>query len=201
VASPPAVRARLRSELGGDGAIVLLVPARLHPEKGHTLLFQALQALRDTSGGRFLALIAGAGPFAAAYAAEVRERRIEPEVRFLGYRHDVADLMAISDAVVLPSVAEAFGLVLVEALYLGTPVIATRVGGIPEIVADGIDGMLVPPGDASALAETLRAFAANPGLRERLRGAGSARMQERFAFPAMMRAYEALYEELLGRRS
>jgi len=198
--SPPEVRARLRSELGGDDALVLLLPARLHPEKGHTFLFRALELLRDAESRRFVALIAGAGPSAAAYAAEVQTRGIVPQVRFLGHRHDVADLMAISDAVVLPSVAEAFGLVLVEALYLGTPVIATRVGGIPEIVADGIDGMLVPPADPSALAEALRAFAANPGLRERLRGAGSARMKDRFGFPAMMQAYEGLYEELLGRR-
>ena len=76
----------------------------------------------------------------------MRELGIEDIVIFTGFRRDIADLMAAADLLVLPSLAEAFGLALTEAMYLGTPVVASRVGGIPEIVRDGVDGLLVPPG-------------------------------------------------------
>jgi glycosyltransferase involved in cell wall biosynthesis len=104
--------------------------------------------------------------------------------------------MCAADLVVVPSVAEAFGLVLAEALYLGRAVVATRVGGSPEIVDDGVDGILVPPGDSAALAEAIGRLLDHPGERERLAGAGRQKVQERFSFETMTRAYEALYEEL-----
>jgi len=194
-ASPPEVLTRLRAELAADGEPLLLMPARLHPEKGHTFLFQALEQLGEAAP---LVLLAGDGPFRRAYEAEVAARGIQAHVRFLGFRQDLPDLMSLADGVVLPSVAEAFGLVLVEALYLGTPVVATRVGGVSEIVTDGVDGLLVPPGDAAALALAMRRLGGEPGLRSRLAGAGRARMEGSFDFRAMLRAYEALYLELLA---
>jgi hypothetical protein len=101
----------------------------------------------------------------------------------------------------LPSVAEAFGLALVESLFLGTPVLATHVGGIPEIVRDGEDGLLVPASNPGALAALLQRVIEDPRILSRLRGAGSARMKETFCFETMMRSYEALYEELIAARS
>jgi glycosyltransferase involved in cell wall biosynthesis len=198
--SSPEAPARLRRELGGEGALMVLVPARLHPEKGHPHLFRALARLRGRLAPPLVVLLAGEGGAEAAYRRELAELGVAEQVRFLGFRRDLPDLMAAADLVALPSVAEAFGLVLAEALHLGTPVLATRAGGIPEIVDDGVDGVLVAPGDPKALAGALASLAGDPALRGRLAGAGRAKVRERFAFEAMVRRYEALYETLLARR-
>jgi glycosyltransferase involved in cell wall biosynthesis len=194
--SGPEAVGRVRGDLATGDAHLLLVPARLHPEKGHSHLFRALPALRSKLQRRLVVLLAGAGPFEAAYRDEVRQLGCEEMVRFLGFRRDITDLMCAADLVVVPSVAEAFGLVLAEALYLGRTVVATRVGGIPEIVDDGLDGILVPPGDSAALADAIARLLEHPEERNRLAGAGRRKVEQRFSFEAMTRAYEALYEEL-----
>src|SRR4030095_10611604 len=112
-------------------------------------------------------LVAGTGPFDGDYRKQVQAAGCEDIVSFLGFRKDSADLMAAADLVILPSVAEAFGLAITEALYIGTPVVATRVGGIPEIVDDGVDGVLVPPGDSVALADAIADLLNDPA---RLKG-------------------------------
>ena len=118
-------------------------------------------------------------------------------VRFLGFRADVSDVIAAADLMVLPSVAEAFGLAITEALYLGTPVVATRVGGIPEIIRDDTDGLLVPPADSEALAAVVAGLLNDPVALARLAGAGRDAVQERFRFEDMVCAYEGVYDELL----
>jgi glycosyltransferase involved in cell wall biosynthesis len=195
--SDPARRVPLRREWSVDDAYIVLVPGRLHPEKGHSYFFQALPLIRRQLSRPLVALIAGAGPFEAAYREEVRSLGCADMVKFLGFRRDVADLIAAADIVVLPSVAEAFGLVVAEALYLGTPVVATLAGGIPEIVRDGIDGVLVPPADSRALAEAVGGLLNDPSRRARLAGAGRERVGERFGFERMVRAYEQTYEQVL----
>ena len=104
--------------------------------------------------------------------------------------------MAAADLFVLPSVAEAFGLVLTEALYLGTPVVATRVGGIPEIVTDGSDGLLVPPANPPALADAITELLNDPERRSRMAGAGREKIMGKFRFDEMVQAYEAIYQQL-----
>lgn len=194
--SMPDARKRVRGAEGLGEALVILVAARLHPEKGYDHLFEALPMLRARLNHPFLLLVAGAGPFEAEYRERVDRLGCNEVVRFLGFRADVPDLMLASDVVVLPSVAEAFGLVLAEALYLGVPVVATRVGGIPEIVDDGVDGILVPPADPSALAGALGDMLDDAALRARLAEAGRTKILARFAFEDMVRAYEDLYDEL-----
>ena len=189
--------ARLRREWCPAGAHLLVVPGRLHPEKGHTYLFQALAAIRQRLERPVVALVAGAGPFESAYREEVRSLGCEDIVRFLGFRTDIPDVIAAADLVVLPSVAEAFGLVVAEALYLGTPIVATHVGGIPEIVEDGIDGVLVPPADSNALAKAIVGLLGDPERRRLMASAGRERVRDRFSFEKMMRAYEQIYERLV----
>jgi glycosyltransferase involved in cell wall biosynthesis len=198
--SDPHAPGRLREALGAQDAYLLLVPARLHPEKGHTYLFGALPELRGRLQQPLIVLLAGVGPFEAAYREEVRARGCDDLVRFLGFRKDLPDLMAAADLVVLPSVAEAFGLVLAEALFLGTPVVATRAGGITEIVEDGVDGVLVPPADSVALAGAIASLLACPERRRALAGHAQAKVQECFSFEKMVRGYEGLYESLLAAR-
>lgn len=191
--------ARLRREWCSEGAHVLVVPGRLHPEKGQTYFFQALPVIRRRLARPVVALVAGAGPFEAAYREAVRSLGCEDIVRFLGFRRDIPDVIAAADLVVLPSMAEAFGLVVAEALYLGRPIVATHVGGIPEMVEDGIDGVLVPPADSKALADAIVRLLGDPERRRLMASAGRDRVRERFSFEKMMRAYEQVYERLFER--
>jgi glycosyltransferase involved in cell wall biosynthesis len=192
--------AQLREQWGvGDGHL-LVVPARLHPEKGQTYLFRALPLIRRRLGARLTTLIAGAGPAAASYREEVRTLGCADIVKFVGFRRDLPDLMAAADLVVLPSVAEAFGIAAAEALYLGTPVVASNVGGVPEIVDDGVDGVLVPPADSEALGKEIADLLVDWERRSRFRGIGTAKVEARFGFRRMVRAYEQVYEEVLEQR-
>lgn len=193
-ASAPAA---LKRDLAPDGAALLLTAARLHPEKGLEHLFQALPMLARLCSRPFVLAVAGTGPFETQYKRMVEDLGCAGQVRFLGFRRDLPDLMAAADIFVLPSLAEAFGLAIVEALFLGTPVISTRVGAIPEIVEDGVDGILVPPADPEALAAVLARLLGDPGELSKLAGAGRRRIKERYRFESMLRQYEALYDELL----
>lgn len=188
--------ARIRREVDAEDAFLLVIAARLHPEKGYEHLFSALPDIKRRSARRIVLLVAGTGTFDRQYRDLVRKLQCENEVRFLGFRKDLPDLMASADLVLVPSVAEAFGLVVTEALYLGIPVVASRVGGIPEIVDDGIDGVLVPPGDAPALAEAILGMLHDPGRRKQMEGAGREKVIARFQFQDMVRSYESVYEEL-----
>jgi glycosyltransferase involved in cell wall biosynthesis len=191
--SAPDAPSRLRQEFAGNGAHLLLIAARLHPEKGYDHLFPAVARLKEQLDRPFRLLVAGTGPLDGHYRAQVAALGLQDVVRFLGFRKDLPDLMAAADLFVLPSTAEAFGLVLAEALYLGTPVVTTRVGGIPEIVEDGADSVLVPPGDAEALTNALAGLLRDPDRRRRMAGAGRQRVVERFGFQDMVRSYEAVY--------
>lgn len=194
--SSPDARVNIRRELGIEGGKLVLVVARLHPEKGYEYLFRALPSLRDQVKASFLVAIAGTGPLEGEYRGLVRSLGIEGSVRFLGFRRDVPDLMAAADLLVLPSLAEAFGLALAEALYLGLPVVATRAGAIPEIVTDGVDGLLVPPASSEALAGAVASLLDVPGRLASLAGKGRDRVVKEFGFERMIRAYEGIYDSL-----
>ena len=191
--SGPEARASLRREFGAEDGYLLLVVARLHEEKGHRYLFEAMDEIKRRADRRVRLLVAGAGTYEAAYRDQVRALGCQDSVSFLGFRKDSADLMAAADLVILPSLAEAFGLVLTESLYIGTPVVATRVGGIPEIVDDGVDGILVPPADSKALADTIVDLLNNPDKRQQMAGAGREKVLSKFCFEDMVRSYEAIY--------
>ena len=187
---------RVRREFNAEGSHLLLIVARLHPEKGHIYLFEALSDIRRRIKKPVRLLVAGTGPFEADYRKQVQANGCEDIVSFLGFRKDSADLMAAADLVILPSVAEAFGLAIVEALYIGTPVVATHVGGIPEIVDDGLDGILVPPSDSRALGDALIGLLNDEERRGKMAGAGREKVAARFRFDNMVRSYEQVYEDV-----
>ena len=157
---PP--RAELRRSLGVAGPM-LAFAGRLTGAKALGAAFEAIEQVDGVT-----LLVAGEGEEREALEAEAGSR-----VRFLGAlrRDQVLELFAAADAVLLSSVWENFPHALVEALAVGTPVIATRVGGVPEIVEDGINGLLVPPSDPEALAAAVRRFFADDELRTRLAAA------------------------------
>src|SRR5919106_1961926 len=160
----------LRREYGlcREGLLIGVV-ARLEPEKGHRYLIEAMPEIVARYPHAWLAII-GEGSREAALRAQVasllspaRERIV-----FTGRRDDMAAVIADLDVAVLPSLREAQGISILEAMARRKPVVATAVGGIPEVVADGVSGLLVPPGDPAALAVALGRLAASPALRARM---------------------------------
>jgi glycosyltransferase involved in cell wall biosynthesis len=191
-------RERIRREFGAEDAHLLVIVARLHPEKGHSYLFKALPEISRRVSKPVRLIVAGVGTYDAAYREEVRATGCDRMVTFVGFRKDSPDLMAAADLVVLPSLAEAFGLVLTEAIYLGTPVVATRTGGIPEIVEDGVSGVLVPPADSQALADAIVGLLNDPMKRQMMAGRGRETVMAKFRFEDMVRSYEEIYERAVG---
>jgi glycosyltransferase involved in cell wall biosynthesis len=197
-ASDPDATDRIRLEFAATDSYLLLIAARLHPEKGHHYLFQALPEIQQRVDRPVRLLVAGTGTYEAAYKEEVRSLGCEEMVSFLGFRKDIPDLIAAADLLVLPSVAEAFGLVLAEATHLGTPVVATRVGGIPEIIEDGKNGVLVEPSSSLALSQAIASLLNDPGRRHEITQARRESV-ERFRFEDMVRSYESVYRRIAAR--
>lgn len=169
--SPDAARA-VREELGLGGRLVVTVPARLHWIKGHRSLLDALRHVIPEVGDDLAVLFAGRGPEQAALERHAANSGVGNVVRFLGWRGDLPAVLTASDAVVVPSRSETFGQVVVEAMACGVPVLATAVGGIPEIIDHDVSGLLVPPDDPDELAHALTRLLTGRQLRSRLAAAG-----------------------------
>jgi glycosyltransferase involved in cell wall biosynthesis len=127
----------------------------------------------------------------------VQERKLDYHVRFLGLRTDVARLLSAADLFLLTSVSEGIPLTLIEAMAAGLPVVATRVGGVGEVVEDGRTGLLAPRGDDAALAERVLCLAGNPTLRQQMGQLGRERARAVFSDRQMHDRYFGLYREML----
>jgi glycosyltransferase involved in cell wall biosynthesis len=174
---------------------VLVTVASFVPMKGHRWLFEAMPRILARFPGATLVLVGG-GP-----GLEAARRRMPapgaPAVRILGPRPDAVAVLALADVVVLPSVAaEGVPIAILEALALGKPVVATRVGGVPEVIQDGANGILVPPEDPRALADAVSALLADPPRATALAASGRATVVARFSADGMVRQIERLYLEL-----
>lgn len=199
VMAPPRPRAtrtrdEVRAELGlAEGRPLVVAIARLHPQKGYDVLLDAL-ARWDVDGPVPLLAIAGDGPLHDELAARISAERL-PAV-LLGRRDDVADLLGAADVCVLPSRWEGSPLTAQEALRAGTPLVATRAGGLPELVGDG--ALLVPVGDPDALATALIDVLTDPVRTRQLVEAGTARAASWPDEATAARRLVAVYRELLG---
>lgn len=202
LADPVATRARLRAELDLDpDAFVLVCVAMLRPDKGQDHLIAALGRLK-AQGLTPITLLAG-DPTAesADYARSLHDAAAAQgvDVRFLGYRDDVSALMQSADAVVIPSLTEAQPRVAVQAFATGRPVVASAVGGVPEIVKDGETGWLVPAADPAALAQAIARVMTDPDAARRV-AHGARRTAERsMRFDHRMAQTLAAYETALRR--
>jgi glycosyltransferase involved in cell wall biosynthesis len=177
-------------------APVLVTVANFVPMKGHRRLLEAMPGILARFPDATLVL-AGSGPGLAAAREHVAAAGLVPRVRILGPRADGVDLLALSDVVVLPSVAaEGLPIVILEALALGKPVVATRVGGIPEVIQDGETGLLVPAGDPQALADAVSSLLADPARAAVMAARGREAVRARFSANGMVRQVERLYLEL-----
>ena len=185
----------LREEYGlpAEGPIVGVV-ARLEPEKGHPTLLEAWRSVVAAVPDATL-LVVGEGSRREALEALAVELGVADRVVFTGRRDDVPAVTAALDVAVLPSYREALGLTILEAMALSRPVVASNVGGIPEMVEDGITGLLVPPRDAEALATAIVRLLRDHPLADTLARAGHDLVHERFCIELMVAAVEAIYDD------
>ena len=198
-----AERAELRTEFGfGPEDVVFICVARFAAQKAHDVLLKALRRALDTApaeGPPIRLLLVGGDPFgdgkerAEALAAELE---LGPACVFAGIRHDVPRLLAASDVFTMSSLWEGLGLVFLEAMATGIPVLATRVSAVPEVVLDGETGVLVPPAEVEPLAEAFVALAGDPQRRAALASAGRDRVREAFGLERMVEQTLGIYREL-----
>ncbi|MBX3231501.1 MAG: glycosyltransferase [Labilithrix sp.] len=188
-----ASRDEVRRELGlGPDDFVVLMAARLDPIKDHATALRAIaRAARAREGVKLL--LAGDGPARSGVEATIARLRIGDVVRVLGTRRDVPRLVAASDLGLLTSVSEGIPLALLEPMAAGIPVVATRVGGVPEVVLDGVSGLLAPAGDDAAIAGMIEALAGDPSRRRSMGSAARERARNVFSEAAMVDRYRRLY--------
>jgi glycosyltransferase involved in cell wall biosynthesis len=183
------MEARRALTLDANDLMVLSV-GRMTPQKGQEILVRALSS-PDLQSARLV--LVGGGDREPRLRELVGELGLTDRVTFLGTRGDVPQLMRAADLLSLPSLHEGFGLVLVEALASGTPVVASRVGPVPEIVLDGETGLLVEPSDPAGLAKALARLLQNRELRLRMGQRGRQDAVARFNLPRMVHSLEQLY--------
>jgi glycosyltransferase involved in cell wall biosynthesis len=176
---------------------------RLYPEKGYRHLIEAVALLRD-SGYAVQCVILGEGPLEAELRGLIAERGLGEHVQLLGRRDDAEQIVGELDVAVLCSVREGSPLAMLEYMAAGAPIVASAVGGIPELIEDGVHGLLVTSGDAQALCAGIARLLDDRALATRLGAAAQARRAAEFDLAGLMRRIEALYDELLshnGRRA
>jgi sugar transferase (PEP-CTERM/EpsH1 system associated) len=180
-------------------ATVVGTIGRLDPVKDQAGLIAAFSGLTGSGASPVLAIV-GEGPSRPALESEIKQRGLSERVRLLGERRDIPDLLRAFDVFVLPSRAEGMSNTILEAMATGLPVIATDVGGNPELVDPDVTGRLVPSGDPKALEAALSVYVADSYLR-RLQGkAGRERVLQHFSLDRMAQAHRGLYTSLCGAR-
>jgi len=195
-----AVAATLVSDYGVDRARVRVVPngAELPDLDAETPEARTLRAQLRARGLDCTLALAGDGSQRAALEARAAALGIADRVRFLGQIETIGPLLLAADAVVLPSRWEGLPLALLEALARARPVVASAVGGIPEVITTEEHGILVPPGDAAALAAAVELFQRRPDMARRLGEAGARRVRETYTWARVTEQFEAVYDEVLG---
>src|SRR5438552_1584368 len=169
---------------------------RMTPVKRTDDVLVAFKQLRDGGVDACLCMV-GDGPDRAELERRAHELGVVKDTLFLGYQEEVAPFYAAFDALVLPSSNEGTPVSAIEALAAGRPVVATRVGGVPDVVRDGEDGFLVEPGATDDLADRLARLARDPELRERMGGGGRERVLSRYAVERLVDDVDRLYRQLL----
>jgi glycosyltransferase involved in cell wall biosynthesis len=188
----------MRKKLGlHTNDFVIGTVGRIVPIKGHKYFIQAAaEVIREIPNAKVL--LVGDGPIRNEMEELTVQLGIEGQVFFLGVRKDVPELLSIMDLFVLPSLNEGMGRALVEAMAMGLPVIASQVGGVPEVVTDGKTGILVPAQNPTALAKAIVKLARDAKLSRELAQAGYKRAHSAFGAETMVDRISAVYQELLA---
>ncbi len=190
---PGADRAYLEAQTGVPaGAPAIGMIAQFIERKGHAVLFKAIpEILKDHPQARFL--LFGKGPLLESLKASVARESWGGQVRFMGFRDDLTRILPALDIVTHPAYMEGLGVSLLQASASGVPVVACEAGGIPEVIEDGANGFLVPPGDHEALARSLSRLLGDQALRREMGKSGRRIAEERFSIEKMAAAYAELY--------
>jgi glycosyltransferase involved in cell wall biosynthesis len=197
----PAARHRLREMFGlGAGDIILTTLAYLRPFKNAQTIVQAT-ALLAKRGFPVRLFVGGDGPLKGTLEALGRDLGVGDRIQWLGHCPDPLPLLQASDIFVLPSVGEAFGLVLAEAMACGVPVVGSRSGAIGEVVEEGRTGVLAKPLDARSFAAAIETLIADPARRRAMGSAGIERVRRQFTVEREVQETMRIYEDLWGGRS
>ncbi len=194
----PGIEGTLRQELslGPDVALVGMISV-LRSWKGHATFLEAAAKLLADAGRRVHFIIAGDGPAREEWTKFILQAPWKGNVTLIGHRADVPQVLASLDVLVLPSYAhEGIPQIILQAQAMARPVVATTIGGIPEVVEDGVTGLLVAPRDAVALAEKIRAILDDAALAQRLGHAARAHIEKSYSLDAMGTRLLGLYETL-----
>jgi len=178
------------------GSLSVGCVGRLSPEKGQSTLIQAASLLID-QGRDFHVVFVGEGSQLLELLEQCNRLGLEDNIHFVGHQQGAAGWLVHFDIFALPSAWEGISLALLEAMAAGLPVVATAVGGTPEVVLDGQTGLLVPPGDPQATAAALERLLSDPALRQEMGAAGRARVSASFAIEGTQEQLEQLYQQLL----
>jgi len=193
-------KTNLRRKWGlGELDAVVGIVSKLWDGKGHALLLDAFQEVRRAEEKARL-MIVGEGYLLKDLRGLVDKYGLDGTVLFTGFQQDVAPLIATFDVAVLPSFFEGMGRVLLEAMAMGKPVVASRVGGIPDLVEHGVNGYLVRPGSVDELKDALLRILNNPPLARKMGQAGRQKIKSEFDALAMVDAIERVYRQLLSRK-
>ena len=192
-----------REELGiGPSRPVVGFVGQLVPRKAVTTVIEAMATVVSRLPDALLVIAGSAPPDETEYEAECRRLvttlRLENQVRFVGYRRDVPALMRTFDVFAFPTRAEPFGKVVIEAMAAGCPVVASRVGGIPEIVTDARLGTLISPDNAAELSAGILEYLTNPERHGEVSRNGAVSVRARFGMDAMLQRLQSIYDDLLG---
>ncbi|HYE91190.1 MAG TPA: glycosyltransferase [Terriglobales bacterium] len=194
---PGRPRVETRRELGvADDVALIGVIARFTEQKGVADFLDALARLPPLPAWR--AVLVGEGPLRAALERRARERGVADRCRFVGIRTDLGDLLAAFDLLVIPSRSEGLPYLLLEAMTVGTPLVATAVGGIPEAVTDGETGTLVPARAPERLADAMTAVLRDPAAARARADAARRHAADAFSLDAMLRAVDGVYRAALA---
>lgn len=186
-----------KKELGIDlSSKIVGMVGRLDHQKGHRFFLQAMpEIIKAVPEVKFL--IVGDGPLRGKLEELGRELKVDRQVIFTGGRRDIPEIISIMDVFVLPSIFEGFGIVLLEAMTMGKPVVASRVGGIPGIVTPGLNGLLVEPARPLEIAASVVKLLKEPAEAKRMGNAGREEVKRRFTVETMVKKIDRLYKELL----
>lgn len=197
IAQREEVRSDVRAELGvDDDDLLVMTVANLRPEKGYDVLLDSARLAFDRGLPlRFAAV--GRGPLDDALKERHRQLGLDGRFQFLGQRHDVLRLLTGADIFVLASRQEGLPVSLMEATSVGVAIVATSVGGVPQVITDGVDGLIVPPGNPPALVDALERVASDPTLRRKL-GDGAKGRSAMFDVTSASREVEGIYRQVAG---
>jgi glycosyltransferase involved in cell wall biosynthesis len=186
--------ARKQLGLSPDWPVVGSV-GRFEPVKGYDTLLEAAALLR-TRQPKVQFLLAGEGKEESRLKRLAKELRVEDRVFFLGWQQEIPEILSALDLFVLPSRNEGMGRALVQAMAMGKPIVATRVGGVPEVLGEGEAGLLVPPDDPVQLSQAIEQLLTDRELARKL-GEGGKRRAPAYSAERMVAEIESLYETLL----